>query len=452
MYDDEVVRPFYEHGVGVVDGLALVDIHTHTGSNDPDGFRCSAETLVRELAVVDSRAVVMPMHEPRGYPPANDRVLEEAEVSGERLLPFCRLDPNRQPLTEARRCVEAGARGIKLHPRAEGFELSDAGVGEIFAFAHERRLPVLIHAGRGIPGLASDALAYAAEYPDARIILAHAGICDLSWMWRDVPRHPNLFFDTSWWQPADLLTLFALVPPGQLLYGSDLPYFTPMLIATLVARYGAAVGLSAAQLAGILGRQAERVLGGEELLDLGPAPGPDRLAHHMLLDRVGSWLVIATSRMLMGDSGYEALALARLACNVGDDRGPVGAVCRNIVWLLDRQERFAHDNPTDGAPEFPGVRSIMLAACLARTAQVPLPRIPELEPAEELRRRTALGHRIIDVTALPPSVEVPRDLRRSSAVDLLVIDPSQIRRPGQSGVFEIADLLPPGYRPTEQEE
>jgi hypothetical protein len=69
VYDDELIRPYYEHSVGVLDA-SLFDIHTHTGGNDPDGFRCSADTLVRELAAVGSRAVVMPMHEPAGYPPA----------------------------------------------------------------------------------------------------------------------------------------------------------------------------------------------------------------------------------------------------------------------------------------------------------------------------------------------------------------------------------------------
>ena len=81
------------------------------------------------------------------------------------------------------------------------------------------------------------------------------------------------------------------------------------------------------------------------------------------------------------------MAVARLACDIGDEEGPVAEVCRNVVWLLERQERFAHDNPTDGAPEFPGVRSMMLAACLARTSTVGLPRIPELEPEQELRKQ-----------------------------------------------------------------
>ena len=32
------------------------------------------------------------------------------------------------------------------------------------------------------------------KYPNMRLILAHAGICDLSWIWRVAPDYPNLFF------------------------------------------------------------------------------------------------------------------------------------------------------------------------------------------------------------------------------------------------------------------
>ena len=84
-------------------------------------------------------------------------------------------------------------------------------------------------------------------------MLAHAAICDLNWLWRVIPRHPNLLIDTAWWHPVDLAALFALVPPGQLVFGSDLPYFTPFMSATMAVRFGLQVGLTPEQLAGILG-------------------------------------------------------------------------------------------------------------------------------------------------------------------------------------------------------
>ena len=166
LYDDELIRPWYEHAREVLaPGMSLVDIHGHTGFNDPDGFTFSSEQLLATLEAATARGVVMPMHEPDGYPPANDRVIAEAAASDGRLTAFCRLDPKRDAVAEARRCLDAGARGIKLHPRAEGFELRDPEVEPIFALAHERRLPLVIHAGRGIPTLARDAVDLADAVP-----------------------------------------------------------------------------------------------------------------------------------------------------------------------------------------------------------------------------------------------------------------------------------------------
>jgi hypothetical protein len=424
LYDDELIRPWYEHALHeLAAGATLLDVHGHTGFNDPDGFTFSGDQLVATLEAAEARGVVMPMHEPSGYPPANDRVLAEAEAAGGRLAAFCRLDPKRDAVAEARRCIEAGARGIKLHPRAEGFQLSDPEIEPILAVAHERRLPVLVHAGRGIPTLARDAVALAGRFPDARIILAHAAICDLNWIWRVAPDHTNLFIDTAWWHPDDLAALFALIPPGQLLFGSDLPYFTPFMSAAMAVRFGLQAGLSTEQLNGILGAQAERLLAGEEPLDLGPAPGPDRFSYSILLERLTSLLVIAVGRMVMGRTGYEPLALARLACNVGDDDAPEAPIGRNVLALLEGQERFAREHPGDGAPLAPGIRSIMLAACVSRTPDVPLPVLPDFARGDELRAEADAGHRSFEATRLHrvPVVLQP-DLRHSSAADHLMID------------------------------
>ena len=109
--------------------------------------------------------VVFPMHEPDGYPPANDMVIADAADSGGRLTAFCRLDPAADPLAEAERCLAAGAAGIKLHPRAESFDLDTPELDGVFALAHERRLPVLVHAGRGIPALGRHAVDICERYP-----------------------------------------------------------------------------------------------------------------------------------------------------------------------------------------------------------------------------------------------------------------------------------------------
>ena len=71
---DAVMRPWWDRLLAEYGDLPLYDAHTHIGADDPDGVRQSADELLAVLARADARAVVFPMHEPAGYPPANDRV------------------------------------------------------------------------------------------------------------------------------------------------------------------------------------------------------------------------------------------------------------------------------------------------------------------------------------------------------------------------------------------
>src|SRR5919108_4858696 len=255
---DAILRPWWDRLRADHGAIDLFDAHTHIGAEDPDGMRQSPEQLLAVLARADARAVVFPMHEPGGYPPANDRVLEAAATSGGRLVAFCRLDPAADAVAEARRCLDAGAKGIKLHPRAERFTLSEPAVREIIALAHERRVPVLIHAGRGIPALGQDTVRLSGEFTGARLILAHAAISDLAWLWRVLPEHPNLFIDTAWWDPADMIALFTLAPSGNLLWASDSPYGMPLMSAVLHLRLAVQAGIDRPELRSIAGAQLER--------------------------------------------------------------------------------------------------------------------------------------------------------------------------------------------------
>jgi hypothetical protein len=312
----------------------------------------------------------MPMHEPGGYGDANDVVLAAAADSPERLIPFCRVDPNHEGLAEATRCVEAGARGIKLHPRAEGFTMHDPEVRRVFAVAHERKVPVLIHAGRGIPALGRNTAELAEEFPGARVILAHCGISDLSWIWRAAQRTPNLYFDTSWWSPADVIALCALVPPGQILFASDTPYGTPLQHSLFVIRCALQAGMSADQVRSVMGGQTARLVAGEDPLDMGPALDHRELPADVLLGRVNTFLHTAIGRLFAGADGEETIALARLACYTGEEE-PRREVFASILRLLDlAEERFS---PPPLGPGTTGVHLLMTAICLAATPDVPVP-------------------------------------------------------------------------------
>lgn len=347
--------------------LSVFDAHTHIGVNDPDGFKCTPGELLAALEPTGSRAVVFPMHEPDGYPPANDEVIRVASASDGRLVAFCRVDPRSEAAGEARRCLAAGARGIKLHPRAERFGMLEPAVREIVAVADEERAPILIHAGRGIPALGEQVITLAREFPRARFILAHAGVSDLAWIWQHAADHPNVLFDTAWYSSADLRALFALVPPGQVLYATDIPFGAPAQGMILAFRAALQAGLSGEQIAVVAGGQLERLVSGGELIDAGPPRGAGALRSDPLLDRVNYFLVAAFATLLAGGSSAEFADLARLACRVAD-RAPQAAICRSIVELLDLEAELPSGETL--AERLPRIHLLVVAAMLAATPDV----------------------------------------------------------------------------------
>lgn len=352
--------------------VEVFDAHTHLGQNDPDGYRSSLAELTESLDAAGARATVFPMHEPAGYPPANNSVIEAAERSEGRLVPFCRLDPAADPLGEAERSLDRGAAGIKLHPRAESFELDIAALEPVFALADERRLPVLVHAGRGIPALGRHAVAVCERHPGLRLILAHAGICDLAWIWEAARELPNLLFDTAWWCPSDLLALYALVPPGQILFASDAPYASTSSAAYLNLRYALQVGLSPEQIELVFAGQLERIVAGEDLEDGGEAPGAAALDHDPLLERVYAFLIASLGQMFRGVEPAETLALTSLACKVSAD-APQAETCAAVLEVLELRENAP---PENRPPQFAhGISYVVAAAGLARTPAVPMPAV-----------------------------------------------------------------------------
>jgi predicted TIM-barrel fold metal-dependent hydrolase len=348
-------------------GVPWFDAHTHIGHNDPDGYEADPDELIAALDVADQeRALLFAMQEPDGYRAPNDWVLKSCAESGGRLVALGRIDPNApDALKEAHRVLEGGARGFKLHPRSDAFQLPHPVVEQVVALAGEHRLPVLFHAGRGIPDLGESVVHMATEHPGARLILAHAGISDLGLLAPHVGGLPNVLFDTSWWQIADLLTLFSTVPPGQILYASDMPYGGPRFPSFLMLRCARAVGLTPEQAAGIAGGQAARVVAGENLLDLGPAAGDRRLGRRVLAyERVISYLTAAVQMTFRQGDPTEALSLARLGCQAPEDHEHREVLGEAERYIAQAQQRLA-----EGVEPIALVYPAMIAMVLTGTAE-----------------------------------------------------------------------------------
>src|SRR5262249_4643815 len=272
----------------------IFDAHLHLG-RDIDGMVGDYDQLEEMMARHDVvHAFMFCLDEPDRHPAfraANDRTLAFAARSGRRLIPFVRLDLNESPLEEARRCLDLGARGIKLHPRAQRFHADDERLAPVFALAAERRVPILIHGGRGLPPIAAGLAALVERYPEATLIIAHAGIADMAHLAGAMAGRVGVFFDTSTWSPIDLLDFFRQVPPEQVLYASDYPYgaYTTSLFLSL--RTAQLAGFDEGQVRGMVGGNANRIAYGLELPEpTRPVTGASTLAQPMQLARIHQYL------------------------------------------------------------------------------------------------------------------------------------------------------------------
>jgi len=304
-------RAVIEAELAALGGVRPFDIHSHTGV-DVDGTARSCEEHVEALEVIGGRSVIFPLCVTSDYEAENRRVVEECRAYPERLVPFARLDPRTISRGEASDALAAGAAGFKLHPRSEGFKLEHPGVETILAVAAEARRPVLIHAGAGVGSFGKTVTELASSHRECPIVLAHAAVSDLAWLWRVAPEHPNLFFDTSWWNASDLLALFALIPPGQILFGSDEPYMDLETVLAITLRCARFAGLSPEAIELVAGGQLDNLLAGRPAVDAGPAPGPPTPSPSLTEARLATLLAGAGGAMLGGGDSAVMLELARV--------------------------------------------------------------------------------------------------------------------------------------------
>jgi predicted TIM-barrel fold metal-dependent hydrolase len=294
--------------------LDIFDAHTHLGT-DIDGMVGRYEELLGSMDRYGiSRAFVFCLDEPDRHPgfrAGNDRTLDFAARSAGRLIPFVRLALDEGPIEEARRCLELGARGIKLHPRAQKFLLNDERLAPVFALAAEHGVPILIHAGRGLPPIAAALERLVDAHPGAQLILAHAGIADLANLAHRFSGKRGVFFDTSVWSAIDLLGLLRLVPPEQVVYASDYPYGQQPGSLLLSARAARVSGFDETQLRAMFAGNAHRIADGEAPLEPSQPQGSNILEQPLAQARIHQYVSMAMPLLFVRQpDAFGALGLA----------------------------------------------------------------------------------------------------------------------------------------------
>jgi predicted TIM-barrel fold metal-dependent hydrolase len=356
--------------------VPVFDAHIHVGK-DIDGMVGDRDELLGiQRAYGISRSFVFCLDEPDRHPSftaANDRTLAHAAAARDELIPFVRLDLDEDPIGEATRCIDAGARGIKLHPRAQRFLPDDPRLEPVFELAADRRVPVLIHGGRGLPPIADSLARLLDRYCPPALIVAHAGIVDLAAMAENFAGRAGVFFDTSVWSPLDLLDLYRLVPPEQVVYASDYPYGRQPNSLLMAVRTARRSGLTAAELRAVLHDTAARIADGEEPARPTAPRGATELSHPVAFLRIHQYLTMASAMLWMRHPAdtYGVLGLALNACDARSNgyRAETDQIRELLVATRDLWEHASEteDEPARRRAQRGAFRLVHLASVLAVT-------------------------------------------------------------------------------------
>ncbi len=221
------------------------------------------------LRTMDEAGIDFSVVFPGGLPPdprAINAELLTALKGQDRLLPGCLINPTLGPLAvdELRRCVDAGARSMKLMAAAHGYRLDGPAPDAVMAVAAEIGLPVTIHSGSEVSGCSPAYIGtLAARHPEVTIIMDHMGYRE--WVGLAVQAaaaNPRIFLGTTLIAAAEPITIKNIIQEGRvgagrIVFGSN----APSGAAVNGVRGIRGLGLVAADEAAVLGGNLASIYG-----------------------------------------------------------------------------------------------------------------------------------------------------------------------------------------------
>ena len=252
--------------------------------------------------------------------------------------------------------------------------MGDAAADAIFQVARDAGVPILIHAGRGMPPMTPLA-DLALRYPDVSLVLAHAAIADQAMFATLLADHPRVVYDTSCFSTLDLVELFARVPAERIVFGSDAPYGRPAGGLFQAMRAAAYAGLDDAERALIASGTISALLEGRPLAAATPPRLPQVRPVSGSLARVSGYLLMSFAAVVSaGDSpdparGLIGVQLARAVCR-DPDPGAARSALERIDTLLAAAEQLALDT-REQASHASGL--VMTASAIAATEPIDHP-------------------------------------------------------------------------------
>ncbi len=207
----------------------IIDAHNHVGGPDKgDHQKQSPEEIVANMdrAGID-KSVIFAFNEINpgvSFSLANDYIAAAMKRYPDRLVGFCRLDPNHgeKAIFELERSInKIGLGGVKLHPSSQNFSLDDQTVLRIIKKASELEVPIVFDNGK--PLSPPEKIGNLAELvPEAKIIMAHMrGPKYLE----VAEKHENIYLGTTgMFKIYKLQEAIQTLGAEKLIAGSDSPY------------------------------------------------------------------------------------------------------------------------------------------------------------------------------------------------------------------------------------
>lgn len=190
-----------------------------------------------------------------------------AEVKGEtRILPGALINPTMGPLAtdDLKRCVDRGARTVKLMAAVHGYRLDSPCVDPVMALAKELGIPATIHSGSAMSGCSPAYInTLAKRHPDVPIIMDHMGYRE--WVGLAVQaaqENANIYLGTTLIAAAEPISIKNIVRIGEV--GADRIVFgsnSPAGVATHGVNGIRLVGFTPEEESLILGNNLKRIYG-----------------------------------------------------------------------------------------------------------------------------------------------------------------------------------------------
>lgn len=206
----------------------IIDSHGHYGSCFIFDHHVDEQEL---LGTMDANGVdcslLMPFPGTHETAKVHDQIHELSQKYPGRIYGMICINPHSEKysyMQEVQRCVKMGFRAIKIHPLGHACPVHTKDANKVFEAAAEFNLPVIVHTGLGIPfTLPSVVIPRAKQYPDMKIILAHAGAYIYSNEAELIAKeYTNVYLETSWVGAPHRIKSFITNCPGRVMFGSDL--------------------------------------------------------------------------------------------------------------------------------------------------------------------------------------------------------------------------------------